>query len=207
MSLARSVRASFFASIQHRLMSSHTVPSEDEDKRTRSRESSFLSDTLDGDDERPPKRRRVSYSSLSSDSSLSSGDEDKPLASRRAQSAKKHKPTKSPVRNGKGQGKGKKSAKSRGGPHRTGGKSMASMKSKAHTAPTSIMPPTEEQRREMTRPHANGTNGTDVTVKVEDKMDENQLNRLVTGVTVDATAPSATSVRAVFVLYPFYCMQ
>ena len=44
----------------------------------------------------------------------------------------------------------------------------------------------------MTRP-ADSTNG-ELKVKVEDKMDEGQLMRLATGVTVDATAPSSGTV-------------
>lgn len=44
----------------------------------------------------------------------------------------------------------------------------------------------------MTRP-ADDTN-SEPTVKVEDKMDEGQLMRLATGVTVDATAPSSGTV-------------
>lgn len=44
----------------------------------------------------------------------------------------------------------------------------------------------------MTRP-TDGANG-EPKVKVEDKMDEGQLMRLATGVTVDATAPSSGAV-------------
>ncbi|KAI0684807.1 hypothetical protein BC835DRAFT_1292112 [Cytidiella melzeri] len=60
------------------------------------------------------------------------------------------------------------------------------MKSKAQTAPIALLPPTEKEREDMARPASNGVNGLDVRVKVEDKMDESQLTRLVTGVTVDA---------------------
>lgn len=69
---------------------------------------------------------------------------------------------------------------------------MASTKSKAQTAPAHIPPPTDEERAEMERPPANGATRGEAAVKVEDKMDEDQLSRLVTGVTVDAGA-GATS--------------
>ncbi|THH01959.1 hypothetical protein EW026_g825 [Hermanssonia centrifuga] len=63
---------------------------------------------------------------------------------------------------------------------------MSSMKSKAQTAPTSKLPPNQEQRAEMARPPSKGVNGHEFKMKVEDKMDESQLTRLATGVTVDA---------------------
>ena len=95
---------------------------------------------------------------------------------------------KSPARNGKG----KKGGKSRGKVAR-GGKSM---KSKAHTAPAHIPPPTDAERADMERPQVNGKNAPDFAVKVEDKMDESQLSRLVTGVTVDAgSGPTSSTVR------------
>lgn len=127
----------------------------------------------------PSKRRRVSYSSGSSslsgsDSSSSEDEEEKPLAAK-------------VLRGGRGK---------KGGPRqqgtRTGGKGMPGKKSKAQTAPAHIAPPTEEERAEMVSQPTNGANGHPVVVKVEDKMDESQLTRLVTGVTVDASgAPSA----------------
>ena len=43
--------------------------------------------------------------------------------------------------------------------------------------------------------HINGVNGRDAKVKVEDKMDEGQLSRLATGVTVDAAGPASAAVR------------
>jgi histone acetyltransferase len=46
----------------------------------------------------------------------------------------------------------------------------------------------------MESPVLNGINGHDPKVKVEDAMDEGQLNRLVTGFTVDATGSSNTAV-------------
>lgn len=55
-----------------------------------------------------------------------------------------------------------------------------------------MVPPTEAQKADMTRP-TDGVNG-EAKVKVEDKMDEGQLMRLATGVTVDATAPSSGTV-------------
>ena len=160
------------------------VPSETEDRAPLSPASSGLSEAFDGDGEPPNKRRKVSYSSLSSDSD--EADDEKPLAASRADAAEK--PQKSPRRNGKG----KTSGKSRARPPR-GGKSMASMKSKAHITPAHIPPPTDAERKEMERPTANERDGREVTVKVEDKMDESQLSRLVTGVTVDAGGGAASA--------------
>jgi histone acetyltransferase len=67
--------------------------------------------------------------------------------------------------------------------------------STAQTAPVSIPPPSGDIRAEMNREiHFQST--TDVAVKVEDQMDESQLDRLVTGVTVDtAISSSSSSVR------------
>jgi len=65
------------------------------------------------------------------------------------------------------------------------GKKTSSMKSKPQTAPTGDK-----------RPEKNGvSNGRspDLKVKVEDKMDEGQLTRLATGVTVD-TGPTSSAV-------------
>ena len=62
----------------------------------------------------------------------------------------------------------------------------------ARTAPATMVPPTEAHQADTTR-LADDTNGERV-VKVEDKMDEGQLMRLATGVTVDATAPSSGTV-------------
>ena len=78
-----------------------------------------------------------------------------------------------------------------------------SMKSKAHTAPAHLPPPTAEEREEM-RP-TNGVNGRDTKVKVEDKMDEGQLSRLVTGVTVDVAGPASAAVR--FFLVPLCVLR
>ncbi|KAI0312749.1 histone acetyltransferase GCN5 [Amylostereum chailletii] len=66
------------------------------------------------------------------------------------------------------------------------------MKSKAHVAPISIPPPTGEVQAEM-----NGelppVNGHGPPVKVEEQMDEDQLDRLATGVTVDTEGAAATA--------------
>ncbi len=71
---------------------------------------------------------------------------------------------------------------------------MSSMKSKAQTAPTSKLPPNQEQRAEMARPPSKGVNGHEFKMKVEDKMDESQLTRLATGVTVDAGGQASATV-------------
>lgn len=73
------------------------------------------------------------------------------------------------------------------------GKHKTSKKAKASTAPANLPPPTDEEREEMR--HVNGLNGRDARVKVEDKMDEGQLSRLATGVTVDAAGPASAAVR------------
>lgn len=163
------------------------VPSEaEQEPQPQSPASSFLSDTVDADGQRPSKRRRVSYSSLSSaSSSSSSGDEEKPLATKRAERAEKKSAA------------GRHSKGTKGG-RKVAGKGMASMKSKAHTAPVALPPPTEAERADMAHPATNGVNGHDVKVKVEDKMDEGQLTRLVTGVTVDTGgAPSSAAVSCI----------
>jgi histone acetyltransferase len=66
----------------------------------------------------------------------------------------------------------------------------------AQTAPVSLPPPTEKEREDMKPPDVNGVNGHDVVVKVEDAMDESQLDKLVTGVTVDASSAASTAVRS-----------
>jgi histone acetyltransferase len=76
------------------------------------------------------------------------------------------------------------------------GKKASSMKSKAQTAPTSIQPPTGREQAEMNG-EINGVHGVDAKVKVEDKMDESQLNRLATGVTVDAGGTTHAVVRQI----------
>lgn len=127
-----------------------------------------------------------SESSLSdTDSSSSEDEEEKPLAAKRAEIS----------RGGRGKG---------GGPRqRPGGKGMPGKKSKAHTAPAHIAPPTEEERAEMAPHPLNGANGHQVVVKVEDKMDESQLTRLATGVTVDAGGATSANVSVHRCMYEF----
>jgi hypothetical protein len=59
----------------------------------------------------------------------------------------------------------------------------------AQTGPVTLPPPTDAQRADMKRP---ATNGNDVVVKVEDTMDEGQLDKLATGVTVDTTTGASS---------------
>jgi histone acetyltransferase len=128
-------------------------------------------------DEPPPsKRRRLSSSSLSDaeeedddedDDGDDDDDDDKPLAAQVADS------------NAAAVTSSRKTVTQRSG------KKTSSMKSKAQTAPTGDK-----------RPEKNGiANGrsSDLKVKVEDKMDEGQLTRLATGVTVD-TGPVSSAV-------------
>jgi histone acetyltransferase len=68
-------------------------------------------------------------------------------------------------------------------------------KTQAGTAPASIPPPTGLALAEMNGQIAHG----EPRVKIEDRMDEGQLNRLATGVTVDTDTVAAT-VRAIFIL-------
>ncbi|KAG2150897.1 hypothetical protein DEU56DRAFT_778957 [Suillus clintonianus] len=132
-------------------------------------------------DEPPPsKRRRLSSSSLSDaeEEDDDDDDDDKPLA---AQVADSNVATVTSSRKAVTQRSGKKTS---------------SMKSKAQTAPTGDK-----------RPEKNGVpNGrsSDLKVKVEDKMDEGQLTRLATGVTVDtgpasSAAPSHKPEKAAFI--------
>lgn len=153
------------------------VPSSPE-KGPLSPASSFLSDAV----ERPTKRRRVSvdYSSLSEQEDDDDDEEERPLAATRV------------TRTSGGENRNGGKATQRGGKQKT------SMKAKAHTAPANIPPPTAEEREEM-RP-AKGINGHDPKVKLEDKMDENQLSRLATGVTVDAAGPASAAVRITILL-------
>ncbi|RDX55063.1 Bromodomain-domain-containing protein [Lentinus brumalis] len=143
------------------------------DKPPLSPASSFLSDAI----ERPTKRRRISvdYSSLSEqEDDDDDEEEERPLAAARVTR---------PTRTSAG--------KNRNGGRPRSGKQKTSMKAKAHTAPANIPPPTAEEREEM-RP-TNGVNGHDAKVKVEDKMDERQLSRLATGVTVDDAGPASAA--------------
>ncbi|KXN91016.1 hypothetical protein AN958_03083 [Leucoagaricus sp. SymC.cos] len=118
---------------------------------------------------RAAKRRRLSYSSSLSDADDNDDDDDEqPLASRVASSS-----TTRPV-------SGRRSGKSR-----KGGKKNSAMKKKAHTAPTSLAPPVGDEQAQMNK-RINGINGHEPKIKVEDKLDEGQLNRLAAGVPVDA---------------------
>lgn len=148
----------------------HPVPSSPA-KRPASPASSILSGSFDR--EPPNKKRRVSYSSLS-DADSDSDEEERPLAAQISSGKISKKP-------------------SENGARPIGQRSGKQMKSVAHTAPTSRLPPTDEERAEMDRP-VNGVNGHNAVVKVEDKMDESQLNRLATGVTVDASGGASTDV-------------
>lgn len=116
----------------------------------------------------PTKKRRLSSSSLS-DGDDEDDEEDKPLAARVAVKTS-----------------GSRSEKSARVPlsHR-GGKKGPAMKSKPQTGPNA------EDKGE-TAPKTNGIKSHETKVKVEEQMDEVQLNRLATGVTVD----SSTGVRA-----------
>lgn len=151
------------------------VPSSPE-KHPKSPASSFLSETV----ERPTKKRRISvdYSSLSEQEDDEDEEEERPLA------AGVPKPSEP-----KGRGKGGRATGARSG------KQVSSMKAKAQTAPVNIPPPNEEERSHMQR-GSKGVNGRGSQVKVEDKMDEGQLSRLATGVTVDASGPASATVRA-----------
>ncbi|EJF65355.1 hypothetical protein DICSQDRAFT_132942 [Dichomitus squalens LYAD-421 SS1] len=163
------------------------VPSSPE-KHPLSPASSFLSDII----ERPTKKRRISvdYSSLSEAEDDDDEEEERPLAARVARTADKRR-----KENGGGGGGGRGGRGGRGGKAvaaqgQRAGKKQSSKKAKASTAPANIPPPTAEEREEM-RP--NGVNGHDAKVKLEDKMDEGQLSRLVTGVTVDAAGPASAA--------------
>ncbi|THH20047.1 hypothetical protein EW146_g1247 [Bondarzewia mesenterica] len=117
----------------------------------------------------PTKRRRISSSSLSD---AEDDEEDRPLAARMTGNAVPSNGT-------------------RVHPRRSG-KKTSSMKSKAQTAPASIPPPTGEEQAEMNGeiPH---TNGHDIAVRADDQMDEGQIDRLATGVTVDTASPTTTA--------------
>jgi len=68
-------------------------------------------------------------------------------------------------------------------------------KTQARTAPASLPPPTSLALAEMNRQITH----EGPRIKVEDKMDEGQLNRLATGVTVDTDTVAAT-VRVIVIL-------
>jgi histone acetyltransferase len=120
----------------------------------------------------PPaaKRRRLSStSSLSEEDEDEDEDEDRPLAARIALKTAQR------VENGASRvpTSGKRC-----------GKKSSSMKSKAQSASVSVQTPMSA--RVEVNGMANGLNGHDFKVKSEERMDEGQLDRLATGVTVDA---------------------
>lgn len=124
--------------------------------------SSILSDPSPSSP-RAAKRRRLSSSSSLSDAD--DDDDEQPLASRVPAKPR-------PIR--------------RSGKSGKGGKKNPALSKKAHTAPTSLAPPTGNEQARMNR-QPNGINGYDLKIKVEDRIDEGQLNRLAAGVPVDAT--------------------
>ncbi len=70
------------------------------------------------------------------------------------------------------------------------------MKKKAHIAPASLAPPVGEEQALMNG-KINGINGHEAKIKVEDKLDESQLNRLAAGVPVDATRETGVCINPV----------
>ncbi|KAJ7496124.1 hypothetical protein B0H11DRAFT_1716448 [Mycena galericulata] len=119
----------------------------------------------------PSKKRRLSSSSLSA----SDDEEDRPLASRVGQK------TAGP--------RAEKSARAPASKSQRSGKKGPGIKSKGQTAPVSLSPPIPMAQDQ------DGMNGDAPhrpQIKVEDKMDEEQLTRLTTGVTLDSSAAAAT---------------
>jgi histone acetyltransferase len=117
----------------------------------------------------PAKRFRVSEDDEE--------DEDRPLA---ITTGRMNLPSSSRFENG-----------ARPHPSRRGGKGTSAM-STAQTAPVSIPPPSGNIRAEMNGEiPLQSTSG--IAVKLEDQMDESQLDRLATGVTVDTAIPSSSS--------------
>ncbi len=76
-------------------------------------------------------------------------------------------------------------------PSRRAGKGISAM-STAQTAPVSIPPPSGDILAEMNG-EINLQTASEVAVKMEEQMDESQLDRLATGVTVDTAVPSSSS--------------
>jgi histone acetyltransferase len=97
-------------------------------------------------------------------------EEDKPLAARMATISSASRAEKSPRV-----------------PGQRSGKKMA------HTVPVSLPPPIIEPAQ--FNGINNGTNGRDLSVKVEDMMDDSQLTRLAAGVTVDTAKGTTVGVR------------
>ena len=123
----------------------------------------------------PNKRRRISISSLSEDDD--DDDEDKPLAARMTVNLAMDRPEMT----------------ARKAPAHRSGKKTSSMKSKGQTGFVSTPTRTGQDLLESRR--VNGVHGHEAKVKVEDKLDELQLTRLATGVTVDAGGPTSPAVR------------
>ncbi|KAJ7703031.1 hypothetical protein B0H17DRAFT_1157163 [Mycena rosella] len=118
----------------------------------------------------PAKKRRLSSSSLSG--VASDDEEDRPLASRmglKTGGPRAEKSARAPA--SKSQRSGKK------GPGIKG----PGIKSKGQTAPVSLPPPVGQEQDEM-----NGIAVHEPIIKEEEKMDEEQLTRLTTGVTLDS---------------------
>jgi histone acetyltransferase len=106
-------------------------------------------------------------------------DEDRPLAI----TARMNHPSSSRFENG-----------ARPLPSRHAGKGPSKM-STGHTAPVSIPPPSGDILAEMNG-EIDFQSTSEVAVKMEEQMDESQLDRLATGVTVDtAVSSSSNSVR------------
>ena len=80
----------------------------------------------------------------------------------------------------------------RSGPGKRSGKQVPGKKSKKSHAALSGASSTNNRPR--TNGKVNGINGHETKVKVEDKMDENQLSRLTTGVPVDSVGRSSAGV-------------
>ena len=117
------------------------------------------------------KKRRVSSSSLSDaedideDEDEEDDEEDRPLAARITVGA-------------------------RSVPGKRSGKQVPGKKSKkSHAALSGSI-----NNRPKTNGKVNGVNGHDAKIKVEDKMDENQLSRLTAGVPMDAIGRSSAGV-------------
>ncbi|KAL0956425.1 hypothetical protein HGRIS_002573 [Hohenbuehelia grisea] len=109
----------------------------------------------------PNKRRRISMSSLSDDDDEDEDEEDRPLAARMVTR-----------------------------PSRRSGKKGPGYKSKPQTIPPSFMSQGSSANGSPDK-NSSHVNGNGTRVKQEDQMDEAQLNRLVTGVTVDTGQPSS----------------
>lgn len=87
----------------------------------------------------------------------------------------------------------------------SGKRSGKKMKSKGQTAPASMQPSTGREQAEMNG-QPNGVHAHDKKVKLEEKLDESQLNRLATGVTVDATNAEVRCLTSTFPLSALNCV-